>query len=383
MNDTWIVPKRVLMRRRRFQRGSLQKRKSGGSWNWIAFWWQDHRRHGQILGSCATMSHAEALAAMTKLLQPVNAHAGEPIAPVLTVGDWICDGFLPFIRRKWKLSTACTSGDRIRTHLIADLGSVELQSVSRDLLQAYLEQKAAKGLSFSVVDHLRWDLRAIFRLAVQDGYIPSNPAELLFAPRAGNRPSRRVLSGEQVQAMLNVLALREQLIVQLALFSGMRPGEIFALQWQHVAGDHVQVVHRVYRGQLDQPKNERSKPTVALSSSTRRLIDQWHRQQDGADPETWVFPSEKITTPLGRDSAWRWQIRPRLKTIGLEWITFQILRRTHASLSRQVGIDPKLVADQLGHGLSVNLDVYTVAALEPRQHAVEALEASLVHRSSS
>src|SRR5262249_42969954 len=96
MNDTWIVPKRVLMRRRRFQRGSLQKRKSGGSWNWIAFWWQDHRRHGQILGSCATMSHAEALAAMTKLLQPVNAHAGQPIAPVLTVGDWICDGFLPF-----------------------------------------------------------------------------------------------------------------------------------------------------------------------------------------------------------------------------------------------------------------------------------------------
>src|SRR5262249_22316790 len=198
---------------------------------------------------------------------------------------WICDGFLPFIRRKWKLSTACTSGDRIRTHLIADLGSVELQSVTRDLLQAYLEQKAAKGLSFSVVDHLRWDLRAIFRLAVQDGHIRSTPAELLFAPRAGPRPSRRVLSGDKVQAMLNGLALREQLMVQLALFSGMRPGEIFALQWQHVAGDHVQVVHRVYRGQLDQPKNERSKRTVALSSSTRRLIDQWRRQQDKADPE--------------------------------------------------------------------------------------------------
>src|SRR5262249_44382175 len=146
---------------------------------------------------------------------------------------------------------------------------------------------------------------------------------------------------------------------------------------------HVQVVHRVYRGQLDQPKNERSKRTVALSSSTRRLIDQWRRQQDKADPETWVFPSAKIMTPLGRDRAWRWKIHPRLKTIGLEWITFQILRRTHASLSRQVGIDPKLVADQLGHGLSVNLDVYTVAALEPRQHAVEVLEASLVHRSSS
>ena len=54
------------------------------------------------------------------------------------------------------------------------------------------------------------------------------------------------------------------------------------------------------------------------------------------------------------------------------------MRRTHASLSREAGIDPKLVADQLGHGLGVNLDVYTVVALEKRQHAVEVLEASLV-----
>jgi len=57
--------------------------------------------------------------------------------------------------------------------------------------------------------------------------------------------------------------------------------------------------------------------------------------------------------------------------------TFQIMRRTHASLSRQVGINPKLVADQLGHGLGVSLDVYTVAVLDKRQTAVQVLETSL------
>jgi len=46
------------------------------------------------------------------------------------------------------------------------------------------------------------------------------------------------------------------------------------------------------------------------------------------------------------------------------------MRRTHASLCRQAGIDPKLVADQLGHGLGVNLDVYTLAPLHKRQEAV-------------
>src|SRR3989449_4352963 len=141
--------------------------------------------------------------------------------------------------------------------------------------------------------------------------------------------------------------------------SGMRPGEIFALQWKHIADDHVEVVHRIYRGKLDRPKSERSKRTVALSSTTQSLITQWRQQSRSCDPDAWVFPSAKFTTPLGRDNAWRGLIAPRLKTIQLEWATFQIMRRTHASLSRQAGIDPKLVADQLGHGLGVNLDVYT------------------------
>jgi integrase len=78
----------------------------------------------------------------------------------------------------------------------------------------------------------------------------------------------------------------------------------------------------------------------------------------------------------GRDNAWR-QLAPQLQKIELEWVTFQIMRRTHASLSRQAGIDPKLVADQLGHGLGVNLNVYTVAALDKRQDAVEVLESAL------
>jgi hypothetical protein len=57
------------------------------------------------------------------------------------------------------------------------------------------------------------------------------------------------------------------------------------------------------------------------------------------------------------------------------------MRRTHASLSRKAGIDPKLVADQLGHGLGVNLDVYTIAGLDQRLEAVNTLEQSIVSTS--
>jgi Phage integrase family len=116
--------------------------------------------------------------------------------------------------------------------------------------------------------------------------------------------------------------------------SGMRPGEILALQWKHVALDHVNVVHRLYRGKLDRPKSERSQRTVALSSTTRTLIERW-RQQTSADPDVWVFPSAQITAPLGRDNTWRRLIAPKFKTIGLDWATFQTrYRRTKYRISK-------------------------------------------------
>jgi integrase len=94
-------------------------------------------------------------------------------------------------------------------------------------------------------------------------------------------------------------------------------------------------------------------------------------------PEGCVFPSETLVTPIGRDNIWRRAIEPKLREIKLGWAIFQVMRRTHASLSRKAGIDPKLVADQLGHGIGVYLDVYTIADLEQRLAAVNRLELSM------
>ena len=83
-----------------------------------------------------------------------------------------------------------------------------MESWPRDLFRFVLEQKAGAGCSFSLVDHLRWDLRAIFRLAAHDRLLSSNPAEMLFTPRTRATPSRRVLTPEQVQQILQILPVR-------------------------------------------------------------------------------------------------------------------------------------------------------------------------------
>lgn len=69
-------------------------------------------------------------------------------------------------------------------------------------------------------------------------------------------------------------------------------------------------------------------------------------------------PVRNGKTPLRQGNIWRRHIGPRLRTAGLGWITFQVLRRSCSSMLSDLGVEGKVVADQLGHTLDVNQNVY-------------------------
>jgi integrase len=83
-------------------------------------------------------------------------------------------------------------------------------------------------------------------------------------------------------------------------------------------------------------------------------------------------------TPYSKDNCWRRHTRPKLAEVQLEWATFQVMRRTHATLMNALGVNGKLVADQLGHSLDVNQNVYTQSPVESRLGIVNQLEESLI-----
>lgn len=165
---------------------------------------------------------------LSKLLEPLNTALAEPSAE-FEFGAFVRQVYLPFYRRKWKHSTTLANEDRVGNHLTAIFDSTPLKRFTRDNLQNFLDEKA-NSFSYSVVAHLRWDLRQIFRLAVSEGHVAKNPAELLFIPRQARRPATARMTLEQVALLFSVLDQREQLIAALAILAGMRPGEIFALR---------------------------------------------------------------------------------------------------------------------------------------------------------
>ena len=367
------------MRRKRFLKGSVRPRQHGHRRVWVAQWWEDESRRSKVLGKCSEISKSQADAMMASILQPLNQRSGQKTTPRYTFSEYIDDVFLPVYRRKWKESTRTTSEHTIGRHLLPALGDRLLSEIGREDLQALLDRKATTH-SASVVAHLRWHLSAIFKMALSDGAVSVNPSPGLFTPAARPAQPKRVLSADEIQLALAALAHRERLMFRMAVFAGMRPGEILAVRIGNVRENLVHVEQRVYAGKLDTPKGRKGKRTartVALSPSTVADLGLWIDRFGDSDPNTFVFPSER-GTPLTRENVWRRNMLPRLKPVGLEWATFQVMRRTNASLSRKANVDDKVAADQRGHGLGVSLEVYSVSDLQQKIDAVTRLESAVL-----
>ncbi|MSV35281.1 MAG: hypothetical protein EXQ47_06745 [Bryobacterales bacterium] len=244
----------------------MQKRKHRRFNVWVALWWQDGHRRYRTLGRCSAMSQGEARLALDAIMRPLNeAGQGRVEKPKFTLREFVTSKYLPFCDRKWKESTAKTTKQRIEKLLLSDMGDRPMEALGREDLQDVLERQVARGLSASVVSHLRWDLRSIFQLAVEDGVVDRNPATSLMTPSNATRYEKTVMSKEDVVKLLGALDLRERLIVRLAIFAGLRPGEIFALKWGHVKNGSVSIEQRIYDGKIDTPKTYRSRRIAALT----------------------------------------------------------------------------------------------------------------------
>src|SRR5580658_3783751 len=356
--------------RSRHSTGGVRKQRG----RWIGLWHEGGTKKSKVLGFIREMTKGEAREEVAKIVAKERAKREADRA--WKFGEFVETIYFPYYSRKWKDSTRENNVNRISVHLVAPFDDRELLSFRRDELQDLLDLKA-KGLSFSVVDHLRWDMKQIFDMAVAEGQVVRNPALLLFTPKEAKKPVHRAMTIREVQLCFGALDQRERLIAKLAILAGMRPGEIFAMTWGRLAATHADIRQRVYRRKIDTPKSDNSTRQAALSEGLLADIEAWRMVSVVTSDDAWVFPSERMT-PVSKDNCWYRIMRPALEKVGIGWANFQVMRRTHATLMKRLGVDGKLVADQLGHTLDVNQNVYTHSPVESRLDMVNQLEKSLM-----
>jgi integrase len=107
-----------------------------------------------------------------------------------------------------------------------------------DLVQ-YRDQRLQAGLAHSTVAKELNSLSKLFDTAIRDWGLPliSNPAKLVRRPAPGKARERRLLPGEEEKILAACRASQAQLlaaVVEVAIHTGMRLGELLALDWRNI-----------------------------------------------------------------------------------------------------------------------------------------------------
>jgi integrase len=373
-----------MLKRKRYQAGSVTKSSDGRYWLGK---YRDVAGVGstKLLGKCTgvgKISKSDAANLLVDVVRPING-SDVVAAKDVTVGEFVDNVFLPFKRRKWKKLTNDIRTESITREVIGGLGNRTIVSLRRDELQDWLDglrNEKGERRAFSMVDHLRWDLKSILDLAVADGIIPRNPIYqgrmLLSMHPDCPRPKQPVMSSEDVKRAISALtSLRERLVFKLVVLGGMRQSEVFGLRRGRIHGNYAEIAERVCRRNVDRPKTWKSERDAALAIAVQQDLKLWLGSSPDTGPDGWLFPSETLKTAIGADNVMLRHMRPLLKTVGLGWVDYRVMRRTHSSLMKELKVDPKLVADQEGHGVDVNQNVYTQTPVAHRLEAVETLSA--------
>lgn len=131
--------------------------------------------------------------------------------------------------------TAKNTASYLKNHIYPVVGQKHLDEVTHDDVQSIFDSMADKGRS--TVHNVHIILNQILGNAVEDGLLTRNIARSNRYVKSKKVITRQALTREDAQdilAHLDKLEERDRLFMALALYTGMRRGEIYALRWEHI-----------------------------------------------------------------------------------------------------------------------------------------------------
>ena len=192
-----------------------------------------------------------------------------------------------------------------------------------------------------------------------------------------------ILTSNEVQQLLANLRFRERTLVLLAVTTGLRRSELFALKWKDVdfQTKQIYVTRSIVQNVIGVCKTESSQKPVPAHDDLIEALHGWHRQTPYQSPDCWVFasPVNQGRWPYLAQEIMRHHIRPVARELGIKkrigWHTF---RHTYSTLLRSTGAELKIMQELLRHStIRVTLDTYTQAVTTEKRNAQEAVVALL------
>ncbi len=262
-----------------------------------------------------------------------------------------------------------------RRDLVDFAGHVDPAKAGREQVMAFLAGLSTSGMAASTQARKLSALRQFYGFLYAEGIRGDDPTQTIAAPQA-RRPLPKILSGEDLEAMLQVAAqdvspqgLRLSVIVEMLYGGGLRVSELAGLRLAAVAGKG-EFIRVTGKGQ-----KERLSP---LSPSARAALDAYLAVRESFVPEhdknnRYLFASRGAEGFLTRR-----RFHQLLKALAVKCgidpakVSPHVLRHAFATHLVEGGADLRSVQTLLGHADIATTQIYTHVARDHLTRVVRA-----------
>ena len=277
-------------------------------------------------------------------------------AGTITVGQYL-NNWLTGIKGTVRQRTWERYEQFVRVHLVPAFGGIKLTNLTRAHLKTLYASKTE--LSPTTIRHLHAAMHKALDEAVADNLIPRNVATNIKLPKM-RKKEIHPLTPDQAKAFLEAArGDRYEALYVLAIYYGLRRGELLGLKWSDLQGDTMQVRRTMSEARVgrieEEPKNGKGR-RIELSEKALGSLRSHRNQQ--VDSE-YIFPS-LTGTPTNSSNLMYRSFKPILKRAELPQIRFHDLRHTCATIRFMKGQHPKVVQELLGHAsIATTMDIYS------------------------
>jgi integrase len=240
----------------------------------------------------------------------------------------------------------------------ASLASRELGTLRvKDAHDLFTAMRAG-GSTVHTVNRVAHTFKILLNFACDREWIDRNSLHALkpFKTAASPRVRRGAFEESEVRSILSAARPGELALIGLLCFTGMRPGEAYALRWSDLdlEGGSARIARSWdRRGRLFvEPKTQAGTRTVALSGWLVKALEA-HRGEAALD--ALVF-STRNDRPLNPSNVRRDVWAKLVTRSGVRSLDMYSLRHTFATLARTAGEGAFNVSRQLGHSKSALVD---------------------------
>lgn len=312
----------------------------------------------------------------------------------ITLSQFLDEWLDVYCRPKLAPKTYKSYSEIVRLYFKPILGHIELTKLNPAVIQRYYNMlKEEKQLSDTTINYHHRLLRNALKHAVKWQYISKNPCDAVDPPKK-HKIEIKVWNKENIKKAEEIFSDTPIFLhVMLAIYTGMRLGEICALKWEDInfqEGTCIvrRTIQRVNKEIIiKKPKTENSIRIVVLPQNITKLLKLEKKKQ--AESKM-LFGSEYNTSYDGFISVWE---DGRLKEPDyvskkfhkilssapeLPMIRFHDLRHTHATLMLASGVHMKVISERLGHSqIGITMDLYSHVSIDLQKEAIKKLETLL------